>query len=102
MTTEWMRKAACRDMDTDLFFPVRGSHNENAETVARQTLHAKAVCALCPVLDECRDYILGTELRYENDYGIWGGMTPEERHRERFLERNRRQRQRRQKKRLHM
>lgn len=99
-TPNWMRNAACRDMDTEMFFPVRGLHNENAETVARQTSYAKAVCALCPVLNDCREYILGESLRYENDFGIWAGMTPEERHREHFQRRIERQRERRQKRRL--
>lgn len=36
----------------------------------------KAVCAACPVRDECLDYAL----ERRQDDGIWGGMTPKERY----------------------
>ncbi|WP_424556268.1 WhiB family transcriptional regulator [Streptacidiphilus pinicola] len=36
---------------------------------------AKRVCAGCPVLDECRTYAL--EAR--EPYGVWGGMSEDER-----------------------
>jgi Transcription factor WhiB len=36
---------------------------------------AKTICARCPVLVDCRDYGI---LAQEN-YGIWGGLTPLER-----------------------
>ena len=98
--TDWMRDAACRDMDTEVFFPVRGSRDAADESVTRQVEYAKTICRGCPVLDACRAYILSVDLRYENDFGIWGGLTPEERHRQRFIERNERQRERRRRKRL--
>lgn len=82
-------------MDTNLFFPVRGSSDDCDETVNRQIEYAKTICNSCPVIKECRDYILEEGLRYENDFGIWGGMTPQERHQELFEIRNMRQRERR-------
>lgn len=91
--TTWMRDAACRDMDTNLFFPMRKSRSDYDESIARQTEYAKSVCAACPVIEQCRDYILSEDLRYENDFGIWGGMTPEERHKEHFERRMARQRE---------
>ena len=36
---------------------------------------AKAICATCPVLEQCREYALSAH----EPYGIWGGMTEEER-----------------------
>jgi len=42
----WQDEAACRGIDTNLFFP------ENAD-VDDQVL---ALCENCPVKDECRDY----------------------------------------------
>lgn len=36
---------------------------------------AKAVCAACPVLEECRDWVLAVD----EPHGIWGGLTESER-----------------------
>ncbi len=38
---------------------------------------AKAVCAGCPVRDECLDYALASRQRF----GVWGGMSEQERRR---------------------
>src|SRR3954471_23127664 len=65
--TEWFDDAACRDVDTDIFFPVSES----------QADAAKAICAVCPVREECLEYALETR---PGD-GVYGGLTPTERHR---------------------
>lgn len=66
----WMARAACRGEPVELFFPVRG---ESAEA-------AKAICARCPVADECLDYAVGS---YTDTglpvIGIWGGTSGRER-----------------------
>lgn len=62
----WHQHAACRGM-TALFFPPRG---ENAH-------HAKAVCATCPVRDEC----LNDALDHGDKHGVWGGASENERRR---------------------
>ena len=90
--TEWMGQAACRSYDTEMFFPLKGAAIGETQNKIDE---AKAVCFACPVLAECRDYILSDHPRYEDDYGIWGALTPEERHRARFDARNERQRERR-------
>ena len=36
---------------------------------------AKAVCRTCPVIIDCRNHALATH----EPYGVWGGMTEEER-----------------------
>jgi WhiB family redox-sensing transcriptional regulator len=36
---------------------------------------AKAVCATCPVLRQCREHALTVR----EPYGVWGGMTEQER-----------------------
>ncbi|WP_219460340.1 WhiB family transcriptional regulator [Nonomuraea rhizosphaerae] len=68
----WLRRGACRSSDPELFFPLAPS--------AVQEARAKAVCATCQVLTECRAYAL-TAGEAE---GIWGGLTPQERRRTRF------------------
>jgi WhiB family redox-sensing transcriptional regulator len=65
--TDWFDDAACRDADTDVFFPT-----SDADAGA-----AKAICAVCPVREECREFALETR---PSD-GVWGGLTPIERHR---------------------
>jgi len=63
----WRDQAACRGLDTAIFFP-----SSDVEAGA-----AKAVCATCPVRDSCLEWALGT--RQED--GVWGGLTDTERRR---------------------
>jgi WhiB family transcriptional regulator, redox-sensing transcriptional regulator len=70
MHDDWRHRAACRDEDPELFFPV-----SEAGPGARQTEQAKAVCAGCPVRARCLEYALDNGL----DYGIFGGTTETER-----------------------
>ena len=67
---DWRDVALCRDTDPDLFFPVgtTGPAIEQIET-------AKTVCRQCEVQRECLEYALATN----QDSGIWGGTSEEER-----------------------
>ena len=79
---DWRENSACRDTDPDLFFPVgtTGPAIEQIET-------AKAVCRVCDVQKSCLDYALTTN----QDSGIWGGTSEEERRalRRQWVARNR-------------
>jgi WhiB family transcriptional regulator, redox-sensing transcriptional regulator len=66
----WRQRAACRDQDPELFFPV-----SEIGPGARQADQAKAVCAGCPVRAACLEYALDNGL----DHGIFGGTTETER-----------------------
>jgi len=66
----WRTGAACRDTDPDLFFPV-GQTGPAIKHIA----NAKAVCNTCAVKRECLEYALMTN----QDAGIWGGLTEDER-----------------------
>lgn len=66
----WIRRAACDGMDTNVFYPAKADH-EGVEA-------AKAVCRRCPVRGECFEYALN-QTGWDGDHGIWGGTTPEER-----------------------
>lgn len=68
--TNWRDRAACLGLDPELFFPV-----SDVGPGAVQTAAAKAVCARCPVRAEC----LADALDAGNDYGVWGGLTEDER-----------------------
>lgn len=63
--TEWMRDGLCAQTDPDAFHPDEHGSVEPA----------KAVCAVCPVLAECRAYALKTGQRF----GVWGGLSARER-----------------------
>jgi WhiB family redox-sensing transcriptional regulator len=58
---DWIKQAACRGMDTNIFFPERG---DNAAVQL-----AKTVCDACPVQTQCREY--GEMERF----GFWGGTS---------------------------
>lgn len=68
--TAWADRAACRGMDTDLFYPI--GHGPGAY---RATRDAQRVCATCPVARQCLQYAL----LLNDEHGIWGGLTPEQR-----------------------
>ena len=67
---EWRRTEACRDTDPDLFFPV-GTTGPAIEQIA----NAKAVCGQCDSQAACLEYAIATN----QDSGIWGGTSEEER-----------------------
>ncbi len=69
-TERWRAAAACREMDTELFFP-RGETGAPLE----QTLAAKEVCAGCAVRIACLEFAMKTR----QEYGIFGGLTEQER-----------------------
>jgi len=68
----WQQRAACQGSGDSFFFPP-----EAERTVARalRIARAKAICAGCPALVECRDYAL----RAGEPFGVWGGLSEEER-----------------------
>jgi len=67
---EWRQFAECRDTDPDLFFPV-GTTGPALEQIA----NAKAVCRTCAVQGLCLEYAISTN----QDSGVWGGTSEEER-----------------------
>lgn len=68
-----VRGAACKGMDTDLFFANTG------DTVGRPKGYsvgdAKAVCAGCAVREDCLRYAIENQI----PKGIFGGLTSQER-----------------------
>ncbi|MEV6131964.1 WhiB family transcriptional regulator [Streptomyces violaceusniger] len=62
--------AACRDEEPDLFFPIG-----NTGPALLQAEEAKAVCRRCPVMETCLQWALDTN----QHYGVWGGMSEDER-----------------------
>ena len=80
---DWRDVALCRDTDPDLFFPV-GTTGPAIEQIE----NAKAVCRQCEAQAPCLEYALTTN----QDSGVWGGTSEEERRqlRKQYVARQRR------------
>jgi WhiB family transcriptional regulator, redox-sensing transcriptional regulator len=66
----WRVDAACKYLPTELFFPI--GHGPRAQA---QTSVAKAVCKACSVRAQCLDYAMAANAQY----GVFGGLSEEER-----------------------
>jgi WhiB family redox-sensing transcriptional regulator len=70
LADQWRQRARCRETDPALFFPVG-----TTPTALEEAEAAKAVCTRCPVREPCLEFALQTN----QQAGIWGGTTEEER-----------------------
>ena len=69
---DWQLEGACREENPELFFHPegeRGPSRRNRESAA------KAVCARCPVVNECALH----SLTVREPYGVWGGLSEDDR-----------------------
>lgn len=64
-SSDWQDQSLCAQTDPDAFFPDKGSPSRAA----------KAVCLRCPVRSQCLD----AALERDELFGIWGGLSREER-----------------------
>ena len=73
----WMDEAACAGLDPSLFLPTGRGRAANADIRA-----AKRFCLQsgCPVLFECREYAIADP----RVFGVWGGMSEQQRRNERW------------------
>ena len=69
---DWQLLAACRGVDSSLFFHPEGERG--AARSAREA-SAKEVCMRCQVRAECAAHALSVR----EPYGVWGGLTEDER-----------------------
>ncbi len=69
---EWQVDGACRGVDSSLFFHPDG---ERGPSRTERENAAKAICATCPVLAECAAHALAVR----EPYGVWGGMSEDDR-----------------------
>lgn len=69
---DWQLRGLCRGKDSSLFFHPEGERG--AARTSRETA-AKEICMNCPVQIPCADHAL----KVREPYGVWGGMTEEER-----------------------
>jgi WhiB family transcriptional regulator, redox-sensing transcriptional regulator len=69
---DWQVNAACRGSDTSNFYH---PENERGPSRVKREMGAKAVCSGCPVIENCLRWALTTR----EPYGVWGGLSPEDR-----------------------
>jgi WhiB family redox-sensing transcriptional regulator len=69
-TDDWRDSAACRDTDPELFFPI-GTTGMALDQIDA----AKAVCQACAAQEPCLEFALATN----QESGVWGGASEEER-----------------------
>lgn len=72
-----MARARCRgdDVDPDLWFP--DIKDGGPHGYMRAQRRAIEICAQCPVVPECREYVLQIERTVplgDTRHGIWGGL----------------------------
>jgi len=67
---DWRSEAACLSVDPELFFPIG-----NTGPAISQAAEAKAVCHACSVQSVCLQWAIENN----QDSGVWGGMSEEER-----------------------
>ena len=67
---KWREFAVCRDRDPELFFPVGGTG-----PALIQLAEAKEICGGCPVRNVCLEWAIVTGV----EYGVWGGLSEDER-----------------------
>lgn len=68
----WQLDAACRGMNTELFFHPAGERSAARKTRIDQ---ATTICRICPVATQCLDQAQ----TLPEPYGIWGGHSESER-----------------------
>ena len=69
---DWQMRASCRGQDTATFYH---PENERGPSRARRERQAKQICSGCPVVDNCLRWALSAR----EPYGVWGGLSVEER-----------------------
>ena len=70
LPSNWVRHAACGPDTAELFFPISDIGPATADIQ-----RAQAICAACPVRQQCHDDAEATG----EPHGIWGGLTDTER-----------------------
>jgi WhiB family transcriptional regulator, redox-sensing transcriptional regulator len=65
-SVDWMNLAACRGARRDLFFPGEFELADPAALI---------MCAICPVRNACLQYAIDNDV----EFGIWGGLTEQQR-----------------------
>lgn len=74
---DWQQKAACRGIDTNLFFPRNALESAQAKAII------KPICGTCPVFTQCHTYAVSFPEKALQ--GIWANTTDNDRRRIRHV-----------------
>ncbi len=69
---DWQLLGSCRGEDPAVFFHPEG---ERGPARAAREAAAKAICASCPVRIQCAEHSLAVR----EPYGVWGGLSEDDR-----------------------
>ena len=69
----WMAEAPCKGAE-GIFFGPDNERERKVDRIMREA-YSKEICGACAVRSQCLDYALINK----QEFGIWGGLTPEER-----------------------
>ena len=69
---DWQLEGSCRRVGPDVFFHPEGERGTKRRIRAGA---AKEVCFGCPVIEACRSHALAVR----EPYGVWGGLSEDER-----------------------
>lgn len=78
-TENWRNLAYCKGRATSEFYPEFG-----VKGAIDQVRKTKSFCRRCPVILDCLQYAIDND----EQFGIWGGLTPKERSNMRKPKRN--------------
>ncbi|QWZ07861.1 WhiB family transcriptional regulator [Nocardioides panacis] len=67
---DWRSRSACLDENPELFFPVG-----TTGPAVTQVDEAKQICSGCEVRAQCLEWAL----QENQDHGVWGGLSEDER-----------------------
>lgn len=76
----WQVHGKCRRYPQEWFFGEEhgeGLKRHRPTLTSVEVRRAKAICAVCPVLQDCYDHAMLND----EDYGVWGGTTRRDRQR---------------------
>ena len=71
-SSEWAKFAACKNESSNLFYPPEETKTPERNAMIKDAIR---ICAGCPVRRECLNYAIAKPEKF----GVWGGMTEEER-----------------------
>lgn len=74
MDTDWRDHAACAKLPKAVFFDYTMPHVPLTQRKEYKSL-AITTCQSCPVIDKCYEFAICNN----ESFGIWAGMTPDER-----------------------
>lgn len=79
---DWRSWAACQDFEENLWLADAGDgtrgRSPHSTFVRSQHARAKAICATCPVIEECLGFALSVPAEVDK-HGVLGGLNPAER-----------------------